>query len=62
MTKIIDHLNQYVDLNPHKENRTLEKLYCDEKIRPILQTLINAGDKAHVIQVLDGREASFLLP
>jgi hypothetical protein len=62
MTKIIDYLNQYVDPNPHKENRTLAKLYCDEKIRPTLQTLINTNDRAHVIQILDDLEASFLLP
>ncbi len=62
MTKIIDYLNQYVDPNPQKENRTLAKLYCEEKIRLNLQTLINAGDKAHVIDILDELEASFLLP
>jgi hypothetical protein len=62
MTKIIDYLNQYVDSNPHKENRSLAKLYCNEKIWPTLQTLINADHRAHVIGILGDLEASFLLP
>lgn len=61
ITTIIEYLNVYVDPNPHKENRTLAKLYCDAKIRPALQTLINAGDRAHVNEILDDLEASFLL-
>ena len=41
MGELIGTLNQYVDPNPHKENRTLAKLYCATKIRPALQTLID---------------------
>jgi hypothetical protein len=62
MTQIIEYLNQYVNPDSHKENRDLAKLYCDAKIRPALQTLVNAGDRAHVIEILDDLEASFSLP
>jgi hypothetical protein len=59
--QLVNGAKAYVSSNPLKDNRVAAKAYLESKVRPALGTLVNAQDKATMLEILDDLEASFAL-
>ena len=57
----MDEAKAYVSSDPLKDNRVAAEAYLESKVRPALGTLVNAQDKAAMLEILDDLEASFAL-
>jgi hypothetical protein len=58
---LVDGVRVYINSDPLKDNRVAARIYLENKVRPALGTLVNAGDKATMFEILDDLESSFTL-
>lgn len=61
LRQTVEGVRKYVSANPLKDNKIAARVYLENKVRPALNTLAGAEDKAAMIQILNDLEASFAL-